>query len=92
MAKSKLGGLIPSLNKLRRRADKVERSAIRQHQTFVSGKAGVAKETRFDVGLWLGLLALLILAVIVQSILYSFNMKTLHLWRSAKIFGIRRKI
>ncbi|MDR3125944.1 MAG: ABC transporter substrate-binding protein [Candidatus Nomurabacteria bacterium] len=68
--------LLPNLNKLRRQADKVERAAHKQHQTFISGKVQMAREIRFDVGAWLGLIGLLLLALICQGILYRQSNET----------------
>jgi peptide/nickel transport system substrate-binding protein len=65
-----------SLNKLRRRADKIEKAATKQHQNFFSGRFEVAKEIRFDVGIWLGLVIFLIIALIIQGVFYRMDNQT----------------
>jgi peptide/nickel transport system substrate-binding protein len=76
MVKNRKRVWLNHLNKLRRQADKVERAATRQHQTFISGRVQVAREIRFDVGVWLGLILMLILALVFQGILYQYNNQT----------------
>jgi ABC-type dipeptide transport system, periplasmic component len=76
MAKNRKRAISTSLNKLRRHADKIERAATKQHRNFFNGRLGIAKEMRFDVGIWLGLITLLIFALILQGIFYQTNNTT----------------
>jgi ABC-type transport system substrate-binding protein len=51
-------------------------AATRQHQNFISGRVNIAREIRFDVGVWLGLMLLLVIALIIQSMIFGLNHQT----------------
>ncbi|MDR1196745.1 MAG: ABC transporter substrate-binding protein [Candidatus Nomurabacteria bacterium] len=76
MPKKKWGGLKPNLNSLRRQAIAIEKAAARHRQAFSKNRLRNFKKVRYSAVLWVSLMAVLILAVVLQGVIYNFNTTT----------------
>jgi peptide/nickel transport system substrate-binding protein len=74
--KNKSWGAGSALRRLRRQADAVERAASRHSRRHFFSRLENLGAIRRDIVIWLSLLAVLVLAVVLQSALYSGSYQT----------------
>jgi peptide/nickel transport system substrate-binding protein len=70
-AKKKQSGLEATLDTLREQADKVERAATKHGRKHIFGRLNNLQFVKRNIILWLGLLLVLIVVVVLQTILYN---------------------